>query len=63
MSRYHESADDVPEGLVIPRWSWDGLQRSSPDQRPSRASLSATIPIAGALSPVLAIGLALTGDW
>jgi hemoglobin len=27
MSRYHESADDVPEGLSIPRWSWDGLQR------------------------------------
>jgi hemoglobin len=27
MSRYHESADDVPEGLGIPRWSWDGLQR------------------------------------
>jgi hemoglobin len=27
MSRYHESADDVPKGLSIPRWSWDGLQR------------------------------------
>jgi hemoglobin len=27
MSRYHRSADDVPEGLSIPRWSWDGLQR------------------------------------
>ncbi|MFD1547281.1 group II truncated hemoglobin [Nonomuraea guangzhouensis] len=27
MSRHHESADDVPEGLKIPRWSWDGLQR------------------------------------
>ena len=27
MSRYHESADDVPEGLTIPQWSWDGLQR------------------------------------
>ena len=25
MSRYHHSADDVPEGLRIPRWSWDGL--------------------------------------
>ena len=24
MSRYQESADDVPEGLRIPRWSWDG---------------------------------------
>ncbi|MGA5764820.1 group II truncated hemoglobin [Nonomuraea bangladeshensis] len=27
MSRYPESAADVPEGLRIPRWSWDGLQR------------------------------------
>jgi len=27
MSRYHRSADDVPESLSIPRWSWDGLQR------------------------------------
>jgi hemoglobin len=26
MARYHESADDVPEGLTIPRWSWDGPQ-------------------------------------
>jgi hemoglobin len=25
MARYHESADDVPDGLAIPRWSWDGL--------------------------------------
>ena len=25
MARYHESADDVPKGLRIPRWSWDGL--------------------------------------
>lgn len=27
MARYHESADDVPHGLRIPRWSWDGLQQ------------------------------------
>jgi len=27
MSRYHDSPDDVPEGLSIPRWSWDGVQR------------------------------------
>jgi len=27
MARYHDSADDVPQGLLIPRWSWDGLQR------------------------------------
>jgi hemoglobin len=26
MADYHESADDVPDGLSIPRWSWDGLQ-------------------------------------
>src|SRR4051812_15939856 len=25
MARYHESADEVPNGLRIPRWSWDGL--------------------------------------
>ncbi len=25
MSRYHRSADEVPDGLLIPRWSWDGL--------------------------------------
>jgi hemoglobin len=24
--RYHESADDVPAGLSIPHWSWDGRQ-------------------------------------
>ena len=24
MARYHQSADDVPPGLKIPRWSWDG---------------------------------------
>lgn len=27
MYRYHKSADDVPSGLTIPRWSWDGLQQ------------------------------------
>lgn len=27
MARYHESADDVPDGLIIPRWSWNGPQR------------------------------------
>ncbi|MGH8181539.1 MAG: group II truncated hemoglobin [Steroidobacteraceae bacterium] len=26
MAHSHESADDVPTGLGIPRWSWDGLQ-------------------------------------
>lgn len=27
MSRYPDSADDVPDGLTVPRWSWDGLIR------------------------------------
>jgi hemoglobin len=26
MSQHHESAADVPDGLRLPRWSWDGLQ-------------------------------------
>ena len=26
MAQYPGSADDVPDGLVVPRWSWDGLQ-------------------------------------
>jgi hemoglobin len=26
LTRYHRSADDVPERLPLPRWSWDGLQ-------------------------------------
>ena len=25
MSRYHDSADDVPDDLHIPHWSWHGL--------------------------------------
>jgi hemoglobin len=25
MARYHESVDDVPADLEIPRWSWEGL--------------------------------------
>src|SRR5579862_7168811 len=25
MARYHRSADDVPDGLSIPKWSWSGL--------------------------------------
>jgi hemoglobin len=25
MARYHHSADNVPSGLRIPKWSWDGL--------------------------------------
>jgi hemoglobin len=26
MARYPESPDAVPDGMSIPRWSWDGLQ-------------------------------------
>lgn len=26
MYRYHNSAADVPAGMSIPQWSWDGLQ-------------------------------------
>ena len=26
MNRYHHADDDVPDGLTIPLWSWDGLQ-------------------------------------
>jgi hemoglobin len=26
MAAYHGSADDVPDGLTLPRWSWDGRQ-------------------------------------
>jgi hemoglobin len=26
MSRYPEPADEVPEGLSVPQWSWDGPQ-------------------------------------
>jgi hemoglobin len=29
MSRYHRSAAEVPEGLGIPHWSWDGLVRAT----------------------------------
>ncbi len=25
MARYHHSPDEVPDGLTIRRWSWDGL--------------------------------------
>ena len=28
MSRYPGSADDVPDGMDIPRWSWQGLSRA-----------------------------------
>jgi hemoglobin len=30
MARYPHSGNDVPNGLSIPRWSWDGLQEEQP---------------------------------
>jgi hemoglobin len=29
MAEYHGSADDVPAGLRIPHWSWDGLVKGT----------------------------------
>jgi len=29
MARYHHGADEVPDGLEIPKWSWDGLIRKA----------------------------------
>ena len=28
LSTYHDSADDVPAGLPLPRWGWEGLQHA-----------------------------------
>lgn len=33
LSTYHASADEVPGGLTVPRWSWDGLVPGT-DTRP-----------------------------
>jgi len=30
MAAYPDSPDDVPDGLSIPRWSWDGPTRNVP---------------------------------
>jgi hemoglobin len=32
MTRYHRSQDDVPVGLPVPHWSWDGLVETGSDQ-------------------------------
>jgi hemoglobin len=34
MSRYQRSADDVPDGLDIPQWSWRGLVSQSAPNAP-----------------------------
>jgi hemoglobin len=31
LSHYHDSADDVPDGLRMPHWSWNGLVGAHPD--------------------------------
>jgi hemoglobin len=36
MSRYHQSADDVPEDMSIPRWSWNGAS-------PCRSTLTGSL--------------------
>ncbi|GAA2744144.1 group II truncated hemoglobin [Terrabacter aerolatus] len=35
MATYHGSADEVPDGLTVPKWSWDGLVGGT-DSRPGR---------------------------
>ncbi len=30
MARYHRSAEDVPDDLSLPHWSWDGLVAQGP---------------------------------
>jgi hemoglobin len=30
MATYHHSAEDVPDGLDLPHWSWDGLVSGRP---------------------------------
>jgi hemoglobin len=35
LARYHGSADEVPDGLTIPRWSWDGLVDESDGGAPA----------------------------
>jgi hemoglobin len=33
MARYHQSAEEVPDGLSIPNWSWNGLaSETGPDE-------------------------------
>ena len=29
MARYNDSEDDVPHGMHIPKWSWNGLVRGA----------------------------------
>ena len=36
MSRYHESADEVPGGMSIPRWSWMACSAEAAQAAPGR---------------------------
>src|SRR5262249_7496488 len=54
MSAYHHSADDVPEGLRSPRWSWDGLQHGT--HILARASAGRTRPAARRWSVAAVVG-------
>ena len=62
MSRYHHSAEDGPDGLHSPKWSWDGLvsgieemsagaamQRPTPDHQRRRSDAVPDAP--GAVRP------------
>jgi hemoglobin len=31
MTRYPSSAEDVPEGLTVPKWSWQGVVSEAAD--------------------------------
>ncbi len=43
MSRYHHSADDVPDGLPIPHWSWGGLvSETGPDDAEVSGSIDSS---------------------
>jgi hypothetical protein len=74
MSRYHESADDVPDGLSVPRWSWDcgaepstlgtpiTMKLSSPGRRAHQSRRSRSGRRAGTRArrwPVMPVGLVL----
>jgi len=52
MYRYHDSADDVPDGLTMPKWSWDGpcldgdMTTPGEEQRVISAAREITAPAA-----------------
>ena len=53
MSRYTRSADDVPDGLRIPHWSWDGLENRQGEVtcRPRRKRIVYSLPHARSPAP------------